>query len=152
MTANDDTPSMGKEASGTDHELHTDGGVSRREVLSTAAALSVLPASKDVEAVTERGSGRIGRDSDLTASGIFARADIEKAHFSLDKDDLDEIDFEIRIDRQHVTLSVEATGDARQAGTLLEFSPEEAVAVAGHLVQAAQAYETAHGEAGENNA
>jgi hypothetical protein len=132
----------------TDHELQTDGGVSRREVLSAAAALSVLPASKNVEAVAERGSGRIGRDSDLSASGIFARADIGKANFWLDKDDLDDIDFEFRIDRQHVTLSVEATGDAREAGTLLEFTPEEAVAVAGHLVQAAQAYENAHGRGG----
>ena len=152
MTANESTPSPGKEASGTDGELQTDGGVSRREVLSAAAALSVLPASENVEAVTERGNGQIGRDSDLTASGIFANADVGKANFSLDKDDLDDIGFEFRIDRQHVTFSVEATGENRRAGTLLEFTPEEAVAVAGHLVRAAQAYENAHGEAGGHDA
>jgi|GEM_PF-885934 hypothetical protein len=44
MTANDDTPSTGKEASGTDYEIHTDGGVSRRVFLAAAATLGGLPA------------------------------------------------------------------------------------------------------------
>jgi hypothetical protein len=44
MTANEPTPGNGKEPSGTDSELQTDGGVSRRVFLGAAATLSALPA------------------------------------------------------------------------------------------------------------
>ncbi|MCQ4334820.1 hypothetical protein KM295_15300 [Natronomonas sp. F2-12] len=44
MTANESTPSNGQEASGTEHEPQTDGGVSRRVFLGAAAAVSTLSA------------------------------------------------------------------------------------------------------------
>jgi hypothetical protein len=44
MTATADTPSPGKETSGTANELHTDTGVARRQFLGAAAAAATLPA------------------------------------------------------------------------------------------------------------
>lgn len=64
MTANESTPSTGKEASGTDHELHTDGGVSRRVFLGAAAALSALPAVGGATAAGDTGGDGSARTAD----------------------------------------------------------------------------------------
>ncbi|MCQ4334822.1 hypothetical protein KM295_15310 [Natronomonas sp. F2-12] len=114
--------------------------VSRRTFLGAAAALSTLPAVGGTTAATDGGDQQRAIE-DLTASGIFVNADLGKASFRAEPDDLEEIDVRVRYDYHDVIFSVEATNDASdRAGTLLELKPAEAEAIAAQLVEAAEEY------------
>ena len=115
--------------------------VTWRTFLGAAAALSTLPAVGGTAAATDGGE-KEHTSEDLTASGIFANADLGKASFMIEPDDLEEIDVRVRYDYQDVVFSVEATAEDSddRAGTLLNLTPDEAEAIADQLVQAAEAY------------
>jgi hypothetical protein len=81
-----------------------------------------------------RASGR-----KLTASGIFAHAHLGKANFHVDPDDVGDIDIEVYHENGDTIFSVEAENDgSNSTGMLLELTAEEANALAGQLVRAAE--------------
>ncbi|MFA9518537.1 hypothetical protein ACERIT_15205 (plasmid) [Halopenitus sp. H-Gu1] len=114
--------------------------VSRRAFLGAAAAVSTLPAVGGTATATDGGDHQRTMEN-LTASGIFVNADLGKASFRAEPDDLEDIDVRVRYDYHDVIFSVEATNDASdRAGTLLELTPTEAEAIAAQLVEAAEEY------------
>lgn len=104
-----------------------------------------VPAMSTDKANSHNGHGDSGTEStqttdDLTASSISTHAQLQNARFTLARGDVDDIDIRINCD-QEVTFSVEATeGTETSTGTLLEFTPEEATAVARRLLRAADEY------------
>lgn len=73
----------------------------------------------------------------LTASAIYANAELGKASFHLDPSDVDEVAARVECDPSAITFSVGATGAEASSGTLLEFTPDEATALAHQLLRAA---------------
>lgn len=142
MTANDDTPSTDKEPTeSTDHELHTDGGVSRRRFLSAAAALGALPVASGTGAAASRldvssddyGSTRTSVQPGEPVFGaveiaemVDEESDISVSGYAYDDQEPSQVECTVKVGGAHVVLN---------------FSPERAHEFAEELTLAATAAE-----------
>ena len=131
MTANDPTPSSGKEASGTECELQTDGGVSRRVFLGAAAALSALPVVGGSAAATDS-------ESDEDVQEDSEEPDTLNAGFHADRFDFD-ASYRLRTYQDDPEAQVGLEIGAEFGGIMLEMTSERAEQLAEELLEAAQA-------------
>lgn len=149
MTANDDTPSMGKEpAERNDYEPQADGGMARRVFLGAAAAVSVLPvvggtasAQEGAEAAdspdTEVHSGEHGSEHTTVESGdaVFGTVQV---HEMLDEETKITVHgYSYDDEPGEVECDISVNG----AGVTLGFGPDRARKLAEELTIAADAAE-----------
>lgn len=121
MTANEDTPSTGKEPTESiDHEPQTDRGVSRRRFLGAAAGLSALPVVTSTEVAAFRldvstddyGSTRTSVQPGEPVFGaveigemVDEESDISVSGYSYDDEEPSQVECTVNVGGAHVVLS-----------------------------------------------
>jgi len=140
MTANDDTPSTGKEpAESIDDELQTDGGVSRRQFLGAAAALAALPAASGTGAAASRIEVSSDDYESTRASVQPGEPVFGAVHLGEMVDEESDISVSGYAYDDEEPSQVECTVNVGGAHVVLGFSPERAHEFAEELTLAAAA-------------
>ena len=149
MTANESTEDAGKKASSDDsiaNELHTDGGVSRRQFLGTAAAFSALPAFGGTATAEEADVASVVEDRRVTDDGTYSVTDcgsvaggLNDIHVTADMNDGPVTVEGIHEENGWSGVGLRWTSGPIEVGTGLD--PDDARDLAARLVVAADAAE-----------